>query len=596
MIKSKKRILVRVLFALFAGVFLAGAFATPASAREQGYNTQVAGNLDNYINEAKSFKWWEEPFNIVKEAVIDVGESTFAKVAGGVPELIFTGWLLWLVTFMMTQLASLKEVDPMEMLTKVGGMMFKGMFAYALVTQQAFFFGYFVSPIIATAAGFVGIDAGAGEGLQSVVSPLQALMDDMHNSIAQGIGIGDYAMDISWWQRLSWPFEDLFEKEGVRDGYPEFEVWGSGCIVYLGCWILFIVFPFFVFDAMIRLGVTAALCPLFIAAWVFPITVGFAKKGFQSILNVAFLFVCLKIILDLDVQLLLGASGMDAKLASAADPNAFMDKIVEGNNVLIAFVCVFYSVLFTLQATQLSNFFADTQFENNTAWQATQYAGGTVAKAASATAGVAGWAGRRAMTDIDRAAARSVERGRQKREKDTAMGRTPSAPSFKEKMASKYLQKRGFVDKNGRYKEGMEGLLTNGWRRDAKKFAAQGMNKASSWVRKGFLKSEADIDKQSEALEKKITAKEKENPNYDQTKEGKKDYEKLMRYDRQKTELQNSGNKYTSRNWLGKTWLGKGIGKAAGGVESAAANYADKKRNLIDDVPDSAFAPPKGKD
>lgn len=484
MIRSKKKILARVLLALFAAVFVCGAFVPEVRAEDQ-FNTQCENDLDVYAGAAKSFTWWKEPFRVVSEATITVGETTFNTVAPDAVKLMTVGFLLWLVIFMMKNLSSLKEVDPMEMLTKVGGMMFKTGFAYCMLINSSFFFGTFVSPITATAAGFVGIDAGAGGGLQSVVSPLEALMQDMHDTITYGIGVGDYAICLSQWERLPWPFEDLLEKEGVRDGYPEFEVIASGCIVYIGCWILLLVFPFFLFDAMFRLGVTAALCPLFIVAWVFPITVEFAKKGFQSVLNVAFLFICLKIILDLDVELILGASGMRDDLVGDGKERAFMDAIIEGNNLIVAFVCVFYAILFTLQAGQLANFFAETSFENNTAWQATQYAGQTVGNTASAAGGLAGAGARKVRQGIDRAAARTVEAGRALREHPKLKD---AKPTFKEKMAARYLRSRGFMDSQGRYKDGMEGLLTNGRRRAAKRVTYRALGKAMDKVGLGNTK------------------------------------------------------------------------------------------------------------
>lgn len=507
MIKSKKNVLVKVFLILFAAFFVSTFWSSEAFAESQ-YNTKCTRSLNDFQGEAKNFTWWKEPFRVVSQATISVGETTFNTVAPGAIKLMAVGLLLWLVMFMMKNLSSLKEVDPMEMLTKVGGMMFKAAFAYCMLVDSNFFFGTFVSPITATAAGFVGVGGGAGGGLQSVVSPLEALMDTMHKTIAAGVGIGNYAQCLSWWKVIGGPIPNFFETK-EHDGYPEPEVYAAGCIVWLGCWILLIVFPFFLFDAMFRLGVTAALCPLFIVSWVFPITVDFAKKGLNSVLNVAFLFICLKIILDLDVELLLGASGMRSNLVG--DKRAFMENIREGNNLVLAFVCVFYAVLFTLQAGQLANYFSDTSFENNTAWQATQYAGQTVGKTAKAGGELAGWGGRKIRQGVDRAAARTVERGRQAREKNPN-----KKPSFGEKAAARYLRKRGFMDSKGRYKEGMEGLLTNGVRRAAKRVTYRGLGKAMDKV------------------------------------------------------------------GLGKTWL-------RGRLQSAE----ESKRNLIEDVPDSAWSPRK---
>lgn len=575
MIRSKKKILARVLLALFAAVFVCGTFSFPAFAEEQ-YNTQCKDDVEQYAGILKNFKWWQEPFRVVSEATVNVGETTFNTVAPGAVKLMTVGFLLWLVIFMMHNLSSLKEVDPMEMLTKVGGMMFKTGFAYCMLINSSFFFGTFVSPIIATAAGFVGINAGAGGGLQSVVSPLEALANDMHDTVAYGQAVGEYAMCLSMWQRLPWPFEDLLEIEGFSDGYPEFEVLASGCVVWVGCWFILAAFPFFLFDAMIRLGVTAALCPLFIVAWVFPITVGFAKKGFQSVLNVAFCFVCLKIILDLDIELILGASGMRSNLVGSK--REFMDAIIEGNNFIIVVVCFFYSIMFMLQAGQLANFFADTSFENNTAWKATQYAGQHMNNARKAAGGLIGAGVRKVNQGWDRKAARKVEQGRQQREKDKAAGRTPTAPSKGEMRAERRLRRRGFIDSQGRYKSGMEDLLTNGVRREGKRLAYRNLGKAMDKIglnpQVNFQKEAEALGKERATLEAQITAGEKLNPNYDKTAEGRKAYNRLFEIDQRQDQMNKDGPKSTKTGKI-RDWLQR---------------KEDSKRNMIEDVPNNRWS------
>lgn len=451
MTKLKHSMFIGVLFSLFMTFFLA---ASPAQALIE-FNPECK-ELAAYQAEALENRWWKPVFDIVSDATVKIGEESFSRVAKPAITLMAVGFGLWLAIFTMKMVGSLKEQDPMEYLTSVGGMLFKCAFAAVFLRNSGFFFGYIVAPITAIGAGFAGLDAGAGEGLASVVAPLSELMEEMHKAVANGIGLGEGVECLSIIVEIT-----IIVKIAI---IPDFPVYLSGCMLKTGCWLLLIAFPFRIFDALFRLGVTAALCPLFIVSWVFPATAGFAKKGLNSILHVTFLFLCLKIILDLDIEMLLGATGL--RELSGVDPKTAMDKFratgsekkPSNPDVIIMAVCIFYSILFLLKADELANYFAETSFSNDTAFAAAK---STFEGAKMGVEKGGGFVMKKAAGAVDKRAARTVEKSRRARQAAESRGETYK-PSRREQAAEYYLKKRGILAANGADTEKYGKLLEKG--------------------------------------------------------------------------------------------------------------------------------------
>lgn len=407
-------------------LFSAVAFTTkPAQAGiEEVPFYEECEDLDSLASENNSDKWWEKPFTIVSEAAVEFGEGTYDAVASDAVKLLAVGLALWIVLYYMKVLGGLTEADPMDNLTKVFGMLFKGLFAAIILRNSGLLFGYFVAPIMQIGAGMAGIDGGGSAtgagGLFESVSALKGVLDDAHSAAARTQAIGELAMCISKIYTVTVFGLELFSI--IDPG-----VWSHGCALTFATWILGVCWPILVFDALFRLGITAALCPLFVVAWVFPSTSSYTGKGFKSFLNVAFFYVCLNFAVKMGLKLLEGSSGLDVLRpgTDAAKTAAVCAlRIGKGENcpevaskpgfqsLVIFGACVFYCILFLKEATTFANFFSDAQFSNDTAFQATKSAAGAAQKTAMVGADVAGAAYDKHQEHKDRSAARDVNRVR----------------------------------------------------------------------------------------------------------------------------------------------------------------------------------------
>lgn len=112
----------------------------------------------------------------------------------------------------------------------------------------------------------------SGGGLDSVAAALKQMANSIHDSIAKVIARANFLQCLGKIHKVSVIGIDL----GI---FQDPKIWASGCAIWAGAQLFMFAFPFFLIDACFRLGVVAALCPLFIVAWVFPATRGLPAKA-----------------------------------------------------------------------------------------------------------------------------------------------------------------------------------------------------------------------------------------------------------------------------------------------------------------------------
>ena len=428
-------------------------------------------------------KWWDKPMSAALNASVAVGNGVFSNVAKGAIRLMIVGGMLWLAIFILKIVGGMVESDPMENVTKIGGMMLRIGIAAALLSNRDFFFDYFFAPIIQAGAGFVGAGGSSGGmdgGLAGATRAAKEIAETIHKSVV-GVQADAWHMKcMSKIQKLELGFDFMFWDPGI---------FFSGCMIYAAAFAFGLVFPIFLIDACFRMGVVAALCPLFIVAWVFQSTRDYASKGFQATLNVAFTFMMVKIAMDIALKMIVGSSGLESISGGPAaekkvlctyrfinfsnsDPCSGIATGSTGttSNILVFAASVAYGLLLLRQgASELAGYFAGASFSNDTAFQAAK--GGAQAMvsgahhAVSGTAKAAGAAvtiGSKAAGAIshakDRSAARRVEDGRRKMEGGGTLSKGERAKYDK---AERRLRRSGFIDKNGGEKEGYKDLLSN---------------------------------------------------------------------------------------------------------------------------------------
>lgn len=471
---------------LFAAWVLIASLCAPyqamAGLETDKYNEKCKA-LSEYVSEANQYRWWEKPFTIVSEAAVKFGDETFDKIAEDSVKLAGVGFGLWLAVFCMKWVGSMTETDGLANATQVGGMTIKLCIAAGLLMNKDYFFGYFVVPILDAGAGMAGLGGGGGSGLWATIEPMHQIIEDAHVAIVQTRALGDLAMCISHIYRIEiWGIKLL---GGILDP----SVWANGCAVWVITWFIMVCWPILIFDALFRLGITAAFCPLFIVAWVFPVTSRFATKGLNSFLNIAFFYVCLNFAIKIGMKLLEGASGLDTLIPDTPEAktktvcllkvgggeglshcSAYEGMTSNSAGLLVLTACGFYCILFLKEATTFANYFSDASFSNDTAFQAAKAAGTAAQNGGIQAAKGGAWAMDKISQGLDRRAARTVEKGRK------SGGNFKSAKEQKRYMkAEERLRDRGFLDRQtGAETQAYGQLLRNGRRRQFMNFISGG--------------------------------------------------------------------------------------------------------------------------
>lgn len=478
------------------------------------------GTLTETVGDAVEDKWWEKPLDSVLDASVNVGNSVFDNVKDGAISVLAVGLGLWLAIFTMGVVGKMTESDPLENFTKIGSIMMKGVFAIALLKNKDFFFDYFIGTPVQLAAGFVNADEvvtytdhpdnlwqevatlfektrdeyktqertlqsfTASGGLQSAADALKAIANSIHYSIALVSAKADYLTCLAEIHEISIGFSFLFTDP---------KVWMSGCVMKIGAFFFMVAFPFFLIDAAFRLGVVAALSPLFIISWVFPATKDFAGKGWAALLNIAFTFIMIKISALIGTKLLTSGSGLDEmgddkdsyeKFVciyrwfnwADSDPCKKYEPLPGTNSMFTYIVCVIYGLLLMKNGNELAGHFSGAKFEDKTAFAAAKGAVGFTKRAVSDGIKAGGYVKDKVQTHRARSAARNYERHQQKRQ--AAMNGGPAYnPTAKEKKQLekdvKLLQSRrvGALNKDGTENGKVLGdLLENGKARKAMRF------------------------------------------------------------------------------------------------------------------------------
>ncbi|MGN1079966.1 MAG: hypothetical protein ACI4TE_07340 [Alphaproteobacteria bacterium] len=544
-------------------------------------------NLLRDVEEAKNKgKWWKTPLETALKASLSVGKTVSEKAAPGAQKLMFVGAGLWLAVFTLKVVGSMVESDPRENLTKVGGMMLKVGFAAACLSSigggeklysSYSFFDVAIASVVEAGAGFVdtsditGVDGAVkmgnvkiGGGLDAVEKVLIDMAEETHTIIADVIGRGRFLGCIGDIHKLS-----LSVAGDVT--FPDPKVWMSSCVIVVGAYFFLFLFPFYLIEVCVRLGIVVALSPLFVVAWVFDVTREFTKKGVQALLHVAFTFMMIKIIVLVATKLLMGGAGLDKLKTGGLDEKKQIvctfrwgylgdDDVCEGvekgetNNMFIYLACIVYGWLLLSKGNELANYYSNTNFSADSSFAAARNAGQMVHKAAQTgvnkTINAAGAVKDRIQTHKDRAAARTYEKDQRARAAAANGGPAynPSAKQLKKvEAAKKRLQSErvGALNSDGTENgQKMSKLLENGKARTA----MRGLEKIHN-ATVGRLADKVGISKFGQKLSSKASYQAK-NGNFFERQAGKignrlgKDIQNIGSHDKYK----NMGSSYSERS------------------------------------------------
>lgn len=308
-----KRLLIGLL--LFCGIFAytsfhtAHAFSVYDSTMETFCNSWNQ-NMAEYQGQENC--WTCKIFVLLFDSANKAAGQINKALSPPVVQAVITLFGVWLAVHTLIFFSSVGTApNLMEFLTKVGGMMLKVGFGVAFLNGGATLaFDYVVNPVLTDAANLTsqvlsqaGLSPGcefSGGGGSTSTGPMGDGVRESLKCMIEKISSGmARSQSIAAGLRCGAMFYDF----GFLNPFPHPGMWIVGAVFGCFFWFISFIFPLVMLDVIFRIGLIVGMLPLFVAAWIFPITTSYAKKAWDIFLQSCFVFVVTGLIVCILVAL-----------------------------------------------------------------------------------------------------------------------------------------------------------------------------------------------------------------------------------------------------------------------------------------------------
>lgn len=268
--------------------------------------------------------WFCKPFAIVSKEIKSATQKIFDKTAVGAIKLIGVGMALWLLW--TSALYFFKPDKSGEYIKKLGGQTLRAVIAVSILSVgSSDALNLVLSPFASLGIGY-GIEISKGASILSEGTAETTIpnVDLVSNADSDFMSIFDIANESGTLNQNSLIGQILIPMNqqsmmALADGttvvrsafaggpgcfVPSLELLTAGLVIALGSVLILFFFPLRVIDAMFRLGMVVALFPLLVASWVFKVTRGYAKGGWQIFTGSILFLMILSMTMVISSQLL----------------------------------------------------------------------------------------------------------------------------------------------------------------------------------------------------------------------------------------------------------------------------------------------------
>ncbi len=317
---------------------------------------------------------------VIYDSCAKLSDRSFPALANSFVALLVIGMGIWIAIQVLGQISSLTKQDAQKFLGSLIKQGYKLLIAVFLLLNSQQIFNYGVRPLI---------DAGLTFGKQMLDTDYNPAQ---HNRIAHGIPGGVYLKvstydqieqyvvaiqgEIAFMQAVGTSLWCIGGNSLIGRGPNNLwkdignglEMLIQGGIIAVFAFLLSIAFIFYLIDAIVQLGIVAALSPFLIASWPFKATAKYTKTGINMFLNSVFVFIFVGLVISMNFKLLeqtLGNSAGTRGLSAIAEAINAQDanKLVEyteltGSSFLILIFCCIFGFKFANKAGELASKFA----------------------------------------------------------------------------------------------------------------------------------------------------------------------------------------------------------------------------------------------
>lgn len=352
---------------------------------------------------------------VIYDGSAKITDIAFSKLAAAFATLLAIGFAIWVALQVLTQVSSLTKQDAPKFLAGLIKQSYKVLIAFLLLQYSQQVFTYAVRPVLETGLIFgknmlttTQIFDGIGYENGKYVRQAKAVTGGQHYKLDTYDELEAYVVaiqqQIAFMQSVGTSLvctgsNLMMFKEGISAFGDGFQMLIQGATIAIFGFLLSLAFVFYLIDAIVQFGVVGGLLPFMIASWPFKATAKFTGTGVQMLMNSAFLFLFVGLVISANVMLIDKALSQtqDEKVSQQAvlcedseyaqSHQAACDKIKDSNNkgflyeialtlnsknsaklkeltdistmgFLILLFCCIFGFKFTGQAIPLSNKFA----------------------------------------------------------------------------------------------------------------------------------------------------------------------------------------------------------------------------------------------
>lgn len=264
-------------------------------------------------------------------------------------KILFVGLMLWIAFYILKQLSSLKNIEPMAMVNDLLVMAFKALGAYLVIGAGIdFFINYAVVPFMNFGAQF-GIamlaSASAGSGLD--ISNLQ--LDSAYlfkdgpipahflNQLQQYIAAVDYTvsthLEIGHMLTCHATHAGAYDWKIAR--IPNIWIWLSGAFIWFSGFMMTLSVTYYLVDISFKLGFAIIALPITVGLWPFNVTKDRLASCFSIILKSAGILIFLAMTVAAGLALVSNALDVGSQDAMNASIDTILTKEMDGTEKMM---------------------------------------------------------------------------------------------------------------------------------------------------------------------------------------------------------------------------------------------------------------------
>ena len=258
---------------------------------------------------------------VIYDGSAKITDIAFSKMAAAFATLLAIGFAIWVALQVLTQVSSITKQDAPKFLGGLIKQSYKVIIAFILSQNSQQVFTYAVRPILeaglvfgqnmlTTKAIFQGLDT---DGKGNYIRQAKEVTGGNHYKLDTYDKLEQFVVavqrEIAFMQAVGTSLictgSNLMLLNGKISEFGDgFQMFVQGIVLAIFGFLLSLAFAFYLIDAVVQFGVVGALLPFLIVSWPFKATAKYTSTGTQMLLNSAFLFLFVGLVISANMFLI----------------------------------------------------------------------------------------------------------------------------------------------------------------------------------------------------------------------------------------------------------------------------------------------------